>query len=228
MKITAQELFTKLTDEYKIIGKQAHIAFTLHDFSIKIASKDTVGNLLQDWLIEWMRKEGIELRVNPNPQTFPDVFLNPEDEKSNLLEIKSFDLDRGPGFDIANFDAYCNSLLTSSYRLDSDYLIIAYSMEGTDITIRNVWLKKIWEISGSSGKYPIKVQDKKNVIYSIRPIIWYSQRAKFESFASKEEFIKALNETRYQYPQTRFSNAHWLNNVIANYALHSGQRLDIR
>src|SRR6266536_5864671 len=115
---------------------------------------------------------------HPNPQTFPDLYLNPDDEKSNLLEIKSFDFDGKAGFDIANFDAYCNSLLTSSYRLDSDYLIFAYSMEGTDITISNVWLKKIWEISGSSGKYPIRVQDKKNVIYSIRPIAWYFKKAR--------------------------------------------------
>jgi hypothetical protein len=40
-----------------------------------------------------------------------------------ILQVKSFDWDRGPGFDLANFDSYCNSLLESSYRIDSDYLI---------------------------------------------------------------------------------------------------------
>ena len=41
----------------------------------------------------------------------------------------------------------------------------------------------------------------------------------------KEEFIKALNETRYQYPKTHHDNAHWLNKVIKNYKEHTGSDL---
>jgi len=134
-----------------------------------------------------------------------------------LLEVKSFDRKRGPGFDLANFDAYCNSLLTSAYRLDSDYLVFAYQMAGGELSIENVWVKKIWELACRSGTYPLKVQEKKNVIYNIRPGVWYSERSKFKPFGSLGEFLSALNETRYRYPQTRHTNAHWLQNVLDNY-----------
>jgi len=101
-------------------------------------------------------------------------------------------------------------------------------MEGSQITIKDVWLKKIWELSCPSGTYPIKVQEKKQVIYNLRPGVWYSERSRFKPFSSKEEFLSALNETRYQYPQTRHGNGHWLNNVLRNYEAHTGVSLDVK
>ena len=227
MKISGSLLFSKLVDDYKIIGEKGIINFSLKDLIISIETKDTVGNLLQEWLKAWMVREKVEFEENLNSQTFPDFYLNKDDHKSGLLEVKSFDFDRGPGFDLANFDSYCNSLLSNAYRIDSDYLIFAYQMEGSVITIKNVWIKKIWELACPSGPYPIKVQEKKSVIYNLRPSTWYSERTKFKPFSSKEEFLSALNETRYQYPQTRHSNGHWMKNVIKNYQEHTGILLAI-
>ncbi|MXO03479.1 NgoBV family restriction endonuclease [Flavobacterium sp. HBTb2-11-1] len=228
MKLTAPELYVKLVDEYKIIGETAIINFKLRDLTISVETKDTVGNLLQEWLKAWMMKEKVEFEENNNSQVFPDFYLDKHNQKTDLLEVKTFDLKRGPGFDLANFDSYCNSLLVNAYRIDSDYLIFAYEMHGSTITIKNVWLKKIWELAGSSGTYPLKVQEKKSVIYNIRPTIWYSTKSTFKPFASKEEFLAALNETRYQYPQTRHTNGHWLQNVIKNYQEHTGILLDVK
>ena len=227
MKLTATELFNKLVNEYKLIGQKGRIAFTLKDITVEIETKDSVGNLIQEWLKEWMKKEDIDFEENPSSQTFPDIYLDKTDHKKGLLEIKTFDYDRGPGFDLANFDSYSNSLLTNAYRLDSDYLILAYQMSGSEITIKDVWLKKIWELAGGSSTYPLKVQEKKNVIYNIRPIIWFSQRSKFPSFQTKEAFLKALNETRYQYPKTHHENGHWLNKVMKNYSDHTGTKLEV-
>ena len=227
MKISAQQLYKKLVTDYKLVGQKGRITFKLKDITVEIETKDTIGSLIQEWLKEWMKSEKINFEENQNSQTFPDIFLNTKDKKRGLLEIKTFDFDRGPGFDLANFDSYSNSLLTNSYRLDSDYLILAYQMSGSVITIKDVWLKKIWELAGASSTYPIKVQEKKNVIYNIRPIMWFSERSKFGAFKSKEEFLKALNETRYQYPKTHHDNAHWLNKVIKNYKEHTGSNLVI-
>ncbi|SJM94024.1 Type-2 restriction enzyme NlaIV [Crenothrix polyspora] len=227
MKVSAEQLYEKLVTDYKLIGQKGQITFKLKDITVEIETKDTVGNLIQEWLKEWMRSEKIDFEENPNTQTFPDIFLDMKDRKKGLLEIKTFDFDRGPGFDLANFDSYSNSLLTNSYRVDSDYLILAYQMIGSEITIKDVWLKKIWELAGASSTYPLKVQEKKKVIYNIRPIIWFSKRSKFGAFKSKEEFLKALNETRYQYPKTHHDNAHWLNKVIKNYKEHTGSSLVI-
>jgi type II restriction enzyme len=228
MKLTGEKLYSKLVIDYKIIGEKGVINFSLKDLTISIETKDTVGNLLQEWLKAWMMKEKIEFEENTNSQIFPDFYLDTHNQKQGLLEVKSFDWDRGPGFDLANFDSYCNSLLVNAYRLDSDYLIFAYQMERSVITIKDVWLKKIWELACPSGTYPIKVQEKKNVIYNLRPSTWYSERTKFKPFASKEEFLSAINETRYQYPQTRHTNGHWLSNVIKNYQEHTGILLEVK
>jgi hypothetical protein len=228
MKLSAQELHYKLVHEYKIIGEKGVINFSLKDLTISIETKDTVGNLLQEWLKAWMYKEAIEFEENKNSQVFPDFYLDKYNKKQGLLEVKSFDWDRGPGFDLANFDSYCNSLLTSAYRIDSDYLIFAYQMSGSVLTIKDVWVKKIWELACSSSTYPLKVQEKKSVIYNIRPSSWFSERNKFKPFQSKEEFLAAVNETRYQYPQTRHTNGHWLQNVLKNYTEHTGVTLLVR
>lgn len=227
MKLTGQELYYKLVDDYKIIGESGVINFSLKDLTISIETKDTVGNLLQEWLKAWMMKEKVEFEENTNSQIFPDFYLDKHNQKLGLLEVKSFDWDRGPGFDLANFDSYCNSLTVNSYRLDSDYLIFAYQMKGSIITIKNVYLKKIWELACPSGTYPLKVQEKKSIIYNIRPSTWYSERNKFKPFASKEDFLSALNNTRYQYPQTRHTNGHWLQNVLKNYKEHTGVSLKV-
>lgn len=225
-RLSAEALYDRLVNQEKIIGKSGNIKFILNGLDVKIKSKDSVGNLLQEWLKEWLNKEDIEHLENPNRQAFPDFFLNLENNKDNLLEVKTFDWDRGPGFDLANFDSYCNSLLTNAYRLDSNYLVFAYKMSvDGEIIIHNVWLKKIWELAGGSGTYPIKVQEKKETIYNLRPVTWFSERAPFKCFNSKEEFLKALNETRYQYSKTRAQNNHWLNKVTANYKLHTGTDL---
>lgn len=228
MKVTGQQLYKKLVEDYKIIGEKAVINFSLKNLTIAVETKDTVGNLLQEWLKAWMKIENINFEENTNSQTFPDFYLDTSNKKRGLLEVKSFDLDRGPGFDLANFDSYCNSLLENSYRIDSDYLIFAYQMEGSQITIKNIWLKKIWELSCPSGTYPIKVQEKKQVIYNLRPAVWYSERSTFKPFSSKEKFLSALNETRYQYPQTRHGNGHWLKNVLKNYEAHTGVSLVVK
>ncbi|GEQ87430.1 type II restriction endonuclease NlaIV [Patiriisocius marinistellae] len=227
MKITAKELYKKLVDDYKIVGEIGSINFKIKDLSIVIKTKDSVGNLIQEWLKAWMNQNKIEFVENNNSQTFPDFLLDVENPKKGLLEVKTFDFDNGPGFDLANFDSYSNSLLSASYRLDSDYLIFAYQMNDGIITIKDIWLKKIWELTCASKKWPLRVQDKKNVIHNIRPVIWYSERSTYKAFNSKEEFLSALNNTRYKYPQTRFSNAHWLTNVIEDYELHTGVSLTI-
>lgn len=222
-RLTAEEIYQKLITEECIIGKIGYIQFTLNDVSVKINSKDTVGNLFQEWLKQWLKTSDIEHCENENRQKFPDFYLNLEDRQTGLLEVKTFDYDKSPNFDIANFDAYCNSLLTDAYRLDSKYLIFGYSMSNEgDITINNIWLKNIWEIAGASGTYPLRVQEKKQIIYNIRPVIWYSNRAKFKPFSSKEEFLHALNETRYEYNVTKPSNNHWLRNVLKNYKEYTG------
>lgn len=220
----ANQVYEKLISD-GIIGASGRIEFKLGRVTVKIESRDSVGNMIQAWFENWLLLNFPNSRKNTSTQNFPDFFLNPSQDNIDLLEVKSFDSDRGPGFDIANFDSYSNSLLTQPDRLDSDYLIFSYKMNGSDITITNLWLKKVWELTGPSGTYPLKVQEKKSVIYNIRPITWFSKKSKFLPFSNRLEFIKALNETRYQYPQTKYGNAHWMKTVQAKYLQLTGNDL---
>lgn len=104
-------------------------------------------------------------------------------------------------------------------------MIFAYLLIDGQFKVEKIWLKKIWQITGNSDKYSIKCQVKKEIIYNIRPISWYSQRAKFKSFNNRLEFVEALHQTLMQYSKTQISNKDWLDAVYQNYLFHTGQRL---
>jgi hypothetical protein len=219
------QLVRQALENFGIVGSHGVIRFELHGVTINVESRDSVGNMIQNWFQDWLLINFPNALPNNLTQAFPDFFLDSGNKTNDLLEVKSFDIDRGPGFDIANFDTYCNSIIDHPYRLHSNYLIFGYQMVGSMITIKDVWLKKVWEITGSSGTYPLKVQEKKNVIYNIRPVIWYSSRSTFRPFPDLISFVNALNDTRYQYPQTRHLNAHWLRNLKNAYRAHYGSSI---
>ena len=108
MKLTAQEIYDKLINEDKIKTVKGQIRFHLGDVSIIVKKKDVVGNILQEWLEGWLVARGIEFDPNPNTQMPPDVYLNPSDHTKNLLEVKAFNREVSPAFDIADFKAFVN------------------------------------------------------------------------------------------------------------------------
>ncbi len=174
--------------------------FKISNIEIDVEGKDGLGGLIEEWFGLWATQKGLSV-FNPktlgNSQTFPDYFVG--DSKEGLLEIKSFDLDASPNFDIANFESYCESLANNPSRLDSDYLIFGYKLVGNTLKIEEVWLKKIWEICGPSERWPLRTQTKRGVIYNIRPINWYSTRASFKPFNCKDKFVEALYKTQKKY-----------------------------
>lgn len=71
------------------------------------------------------------------------------------------------------------------------------------VSINDVWLRKVWQLCCCSSTRTIKVQEKKNVIYNIRPATWYTDNPEFPVFDSLEDFLSALDQLIYIYPQTR-------------------------
>ena len=173
MFCSADEIYDILIRD-KITSNQGEITFDFLNISIKINQKSAIGDLFQEWFSAWLRDKDIQFRTKSNTQEFPDFLLDSSSNTTGLLELKTFDYNAGANFDIANFEAYCHSLQTEAYRLDADYLIFAYTLENCKFEIQELWLKKIWEIAGSSKKYPVKCQIKKDIIYNIRPSSWYS------------------------------------------------------
>jgi len=113
--------------------------------------------------------------------------------------------------------------------LDVDYLIFGYDMSDEGIvTIQDVWLKKVWEITRRMKNWPVNLQVKDNVVHKIRPAVWYStSRVDFSVFECMEDFISAIEETVHQNPDTRDRAGQWLNRFVENYEKHYGVRLVI-
>lgn len=193
------KMVSNLISNHQLVGGTQ---FSLGGTTISITSKDGIGKLIEEWLGIWAVQQGIEISPNKGCQSFPDFYINSD---NSYLEIKAFDLDASANFDIANFESYCESLSYNPHRLYADYFILGYRLIGSKLIIENVWLKKIWEISCSSERFPLKVQAKRDVIYNIRPAVWYSNRARYPVFYNDQQFVDALYATQKQYLKTTIS-----------------------
>lgn len=229
MKVNALKVFEKLLDEDKLLEIEGQIKFFLGDVDIIVKQKDVVGNIIQEWLQGWMDKRKIEYALNDNTQMPPDFFLNPKDKTTDLLEVKAFNRSASPGFDIADFRMYEEEIIEKPYMLNVDYLIFGYDMSDDGVvTIKDLWLKKVWEITRRMEGWSINLQVKQGVVHKIRPGVWYSERpGNIPMFKSMEHFIAAIEEAVYQNPKTHESAATWKKNFIDSYRKFYGVKLDI-
>ena len=129
MKLTAEQVYQKLLEDFKIYEVTGQIKFYLGDVDIIVKARDVVGNIMQEWLEGWLRKNDIEYKPNENTQMPPDVFLNPDDTTVDLLEVKAFNYEASPGFDIADFNAFQTELIREPYMVHTKYLIFGYVMQ---------------------------------------------------------------------------------------------------
>ena len=229
MRLNALKVFEKLLDEDKLLEIEGQIKFFLGDVDIIVKQKDVVGNIIQEWLQGWMDKRGIEYALNDNTQMPPDFFLNPDDKTTDLLEVKAFNRSASPGFDIADFRMYEEEIIEKPYMLNVDYLIFGYDMSDDGVvTIKDLWLKKVWEITRRMDGWSINLLVKQGVVHKIRPGVWYSDRpGNIPMFKCIEDFIAAIEEAVYQNPKTHESAATWKKNFIDSYRKFYGVKLDI-
>lgn len=212
-------LFNKLLTELPTLSGGTQ--FTLGGISLEIEGKDGLGGLIEEWFGAWAKSYGFSIYnhklVDGTSQEFPDYYVG--DLKDGYLEIKTFDADASPNFDIANFESYCESLSNKPHRLFSDYLIFSYRLEDAKLSIDKIWLKKIWEITCASAAYPLKTQNKRGIIYNIRPAAFHSVSARvsrFPIFNSPSKFIDALYQTQLQYNKKTVDKLLFEQNLTAN------------
>ncbi len=221
----ANSIYSELLSQ-GIIGAEGVIQMKLLDVRFKMNEKSAMGNILEEWLKNWMVKHKIYHRPNPNSQEAPDFFLSISDHE-DLLEVKAFDHTASANFDIANFDAYARTLMHEAYKLDSDYLIFAYELTNSTIKIRNLWLKKVWELCCPSNNLPLKVQRKQGKIINIRPASWFSDNSKFKPFAQRKDFVLALEKViqNYSHLSDEIDSDTWFSIVSENYKEWTGRVL---
>ena len=223
-KVTAHQIYDLLLNEFKIKEQIGRVEIVLGGIAAKYNGKDAIGDLLQEWLGQWLRQKNFYFRQPSNTQEFPD-FLLTESSNSDFLELKTFNADASPAFDIANFDSYCTSLLRIPERMDADYLILSYRMIDAELSIDNIWLKKVWEMTSPSGQDPVKLQVKRKQVYNLRPCTWYSNRLKYQPFETKIDFLRALSTTLELYPQCDKYKEDWLPKVKSQYFKSTGIKL---
>lgn len=230
--LTPDEVYNKLVTDYKIKSVTGGITFKLGDVGIIVKQKDVIGNLIQEWLEGWLEASNIYFAPNPNTQMPPDVYLN-EDRTKDLLEVKAFNSDASPAFDVADFISYTNEIIAKPYMLHTKYLIFAYKMDDNGVvTIKNIWLKNVWEICRSMAEWGVNVQvntdktTKAKTIKKIRPATWYSNKGNYPTFETLEDFISALEETLYFYRREIVYNG-WQDKVKAAYKKHYDIELSI-
>ena len=60
MKLTVEEIYDRLVNDDKILTKKGRITFTLGDIDIIVRQRDVVGNIMQEWVEGWLKKNDIE------------------------------------------------------------------------------------------------------------------------------------------------------------------------
>lgn len=166
MRVTAQELYQKLLDEENIKTITGKMQFFFGTVNMTIKQHDVVGNIMQEWLEGWLKNKNIDYAVNENNQMPPDFYLDPDNHKKDLLEVKAFYCGGGPGFDIAGFTPFLKELEEKPYVLDTDYLIFSYDVDEIGrVSIKDLWLKKVWEITRRSDNWGINLQVKAGVVH---------------------------------------------------------------
>lgn len=225
--ITAKGIIDLLKEKNigSAIGK---IKMELNGTEVVIRQNDIIGNALQEWLGQFLSENDIYFR-SAKGQTFPDFYLTESDKKS-LCEMKTYYATRNAAFDVANYFGYVDSLVENPWRLDSDYLIFAYLSDSEgNITIQDMWCKKVWEITGPAQDFALKCQRKKGQIYNIRPANWKNAaKTKLPPFSCKEEFVAALYKTHLSETNQVKVSKNWLDTVVLEYEKYSGENMGNR
>ncbi|MGL4997461.1 MAG: NgoBV family restriction endonuclease [Cetobacterium sp.] len=196
----------------RIIGFEGSINISLNNHSIKLNNKSVVGDALESWLGKYLddniSETGVSIEENTVGQTFPDFYLNSDTFGTTYLEVKTFDINAGANFDIANFNSYVDSLIENPDRINADYLVVGYSLNNSKLKIEKFWIKKVWELCCPSEKWSLKLQVKRNMIYNIRPCN-LTGKSKYLPFYSKENFIDAIQEVLTKYSSTEEKYRNW-------------------
>ena len=112
--------------------------------------------------------------------------------------------------------------------LHTKYIIFGYSMSDDGIvTIKDLWLKNVWEICRSMEGWALNVQYKNKVIHKIRPAKWFGKQSKYPRFESLEHYLSAIEETLFGYHDTHEMSVGWRKKLTNAYNDFYGKKIVI-
>lgn len=202
----------------KLEGQHGTITINFANRSHVYSGNDVIGNCLQEWLPNWFEFLGVNIVPGEHTQDFPD-FIAVFNNISYDVEVKAWNYNNSPAFDLANFQSFLETTFYSPGKLNAYYFILGYIPMSDGFSegfkVEKVYLKNIWEITSPSTKYPIGLQVKRNQPYAIRPTSFHKNPGK--AFQSKEEFIFAVKSAYEMFPSTslKFTPEEWLKRVLS-------------
>lgn len=211
-----EELF-RITQD-RLEGQHGTITINFANRSHVYSGNDVIGNCLQEWLPNWFEHLGVDIKPGDNTQSFPD-FVAHFENVSYDVEVKAWNYNNSPAFDIANFSSFLATTYESPGKLDASYFILGYRPMDDGFSqgfvVEKVYLKHIWQITSPSTKYPIGLQVKRGQPYAMRPFNF--SRNGSGSFADRTEFIYAVKNTFELFPNAviPFSPDEWLDRVLS-------------
>lgn len=214
VRITSIDELFQYTKE-QLEGKQGNIAINFANHPIVYSGNDIIGNSLQEWLPSWFTYLDVDIKAGEHTQEFPDFVANFEGKQYDV-EVKAWNYNNAPAFDIANFHSFINQTYQSPSKLNAYFIILGYKPANDGFskgfTVEQVYLKRIWEITNKAQKYPIGLQVKRNTPYAIRPCAFHRR----DSFQNREEFIEAIYETFKLFPSPvlNFTAEEWKIKVL--------------
>lgn len=210
------KMYNQLRKE--LIGATGESIFTLNQIAVKMKSRDSIGNLLQDWLEEWFKINSIKYSVLENTQEFPDYKLYFKNQEELSLEVKSWNFSASPAFDLANFESYIKRIEENPKILFAKYLIFGYSISAEgEIKINELYLKNIWELTGPATKRPLTIQMKEKVIYNIRPKNFTNP--KITVFENPKSFLEAIRDQMNEYDKNKKDMDKWFTHITNTLSL---------
>ena len=227
--VTASEIYDALIYGYEIQKLTGVIKFQLGDVKVSVRRKDVIGGIIQEWLELWLLKFGVNCLPNPQVNMPPDIFLNPKDLTKDWLEVKAFNRNDTPRFSLAYFRTFAEELIKRPWHLDMDYLIFGYVMDEMTghVKIKDLWLKKIWQITKPMTNWPLTVQFKNAMLNEIRPCRWFADKGELKVFECLEDFLSAFEKTMQKNPETHYDAAHWKRQFTVSYRKHYGRDINI-
>lgn len=209
-----QELF-EISKE-KLEGQHGTITITFANRSHVYTGNDVIGNCLQEWLPNWFKFLGVDIKPGKGTQVFPD-FVAQFGTQTHDMEVKAWNINNAPAFDLANFQSFIETSYSSPGKLNAQYFILGYKLEddgfSQGFTVEKVFLKHIWEITSATTKYPIGLQVKRNMPYAMRPYNFH--RNPSGSFSTKIDFIMAVKKAFEMFPNSAlpFTPDQWFDKV---------------
>lgn len=202
-----------------IKGKPGSIMIYVDGIPQVSHTNDIIGNCLQEWLPAWFKDHGLDMQETEKTQEFPDFTANFGNEHYPM-DIKCWNYDNSPAFDLANFDSFYRTTWNDPIKIFAKYLIIGYRPTSHGFEIVDIFLKNIWDITSKSsrGQYPIGLQVKQSRPYAIRPYNFVKKPG--ASFKNANEFVKAIYDTRIKFPSNGydFTPNQWLDKIQSEIA----------